>query len=108
MSVDSPPFGYPQIQRRGFDGRRPSTLVSRNITVGGHRTSVRLEPAMWEALYDVCRDERKSVSMVVTDIARHQAESSLTAAIRVYLMSYFRAAAVAAAARESGGRTAED
>ncbi|MCA8931848.1 MAG: ribbon-helix-helix domain-containing protein, partial [Rhodospirillaceae bacterium] len=27
-----------------------STLLSRNITVDGHRTSIRLEPEMWEAL----------------------------------------------------------
>jgi predicted DNA-binding ribbon-helix-helix protein len=31
--------------------RKPkSTLISRNITVNGKRTSMRLEPAMWEAL----------------------------------------------------------
>ena len=27
-----------------------SVLVSRNVRVEGHRTSVRLEPDMWEAL----------------------------------------------------------
>jgi predicted DNA-binding ribbon-helix-helix protein len=79
---------------RGFAPRRASTLVNRNVTVAGHRTSVRLEPAMWDALHHVCERERKSLNGIVTEIAHAQVESSLTAAIRVYLMSYFRAAAM--------------
>jgi predicted DNA-binding ribbon-helix-helix protein len=79
---------------RSLIARRPSTLINRNVTVAGHRTSVRLEPAMWEALHHVCDAERKSLNDVVTEIARDQVESSLTAAIRVYVMSYFRAAAM--------------
>lgn len=82
---------------RGLTPRRPSTLINRNVTVAGHRTSVRLEPAMWDALHHVCEREQKSLAEVVTDIARDQVESSLTAAIRVYVMSYFRAAAMQAA-----------
>jgi predicted DNA-binding ribbon-helix-helix protein len=70
-----------------------STLVNRNVTVGGHRTSIRLEPAMWEALHQICRREDKSLNDLVTEIHRHRVESSLTAAIRVYLLRYFSAAA---------------
>jgi predicted DNA-binding ribbon-helix-helix protein len=84
--------------------RRPSTLVNRNITVAGHRTSVRLEPAMWDALHHVCECEQKSLNDVVTAIAQAQVESSLTAAIRVFLMSYFRSAAMQAAHPALDGR----
>jgi predicted DNA-binding ribbon-helix-helix protein len=70
-----------------------STLVNRNVTVGGHRTSIRLEPAMWEALHQICRREGKTLNELVTQIHRQRAESSLTAAIRVYLLRYFSAAA---------------
>lgn len=35
-----------------------STLVSRNITVLTRRTSVRLEPEMWNALREIARRER--------------------------------------------------
>jgi len=76
-----------------IEARRPSTLVNRNVTVAGHRTSVRLEPATWEALRQVCQREQRSLNGLVTEISRRQVESSLTAAIRVFLMSYFRAAA---------------
>ena len=70
-----------------------STLVNRNVTVAGHRTSIRLEPAMWEALRQICEREHKPCNELVTEIDRQRAESSLTAAIRVYLLRYFSAAA---------------
>jgi len=91
----------PSQERASRDrgSRRRSTLVSRNVTVDGHRTSVRLEPAMWDALTYVCQCERKSLHGVVSEIARGEMASSLTAAIRVFLMSYFRAAAAASAPR---------
>lgn len=83
------------LARPSHEGRRRSTLISSNVTVAGHRTSVRLEPAMWDALAYVCKAEQKSVHRLVSEIAQRQDESSLTAAIRVYLMRYFRAAAAA-------------
>ncbi|MGH6981779.1 MAG: ribbon-helix-helix domain-containing protein [Stellaceae bacterium] len=95
MSLDSLDIANDTLRRAS---RRPSTLINRNVTVAGHRTSVRLEAAMWDALYHVCERERKSLNDVVTEIARDQVESSLTAAIRVYVMSYFRAAASRSAA----------
>ena len=63
-----------------------STLVSRNITLQDRRTSMRLEPAMWDALDEICRRE------VCTMVDRQRRESKLTAAIRVFVMAYYRAA----------------
>ncbi|HXZ01992.1 MAG TPA: ribbon-helix-helix domain-containing protein [Stellaceae bacterium] len=73
--------------------RSASTLINRNVTVGGRRTSMRLEPAMWDALQQLCRREGKTLNELVTEIDRQRSESSLTAAIRVYLLRYFCAAA---------------
>lgn len=71
-----------------------STLVSRNITVLGHRTSVRLEPEMWAALSDIARRERTSIHNLCSLVQLKKVkESSLTAAIRVFLLLYYRAAA---------------
>jgi predicted DNA-binding ribbon-helix-helix protein len=70
-----------------------STLVSRNVTIGGHRTSCRLEPFMWDALYDICSRERVTIHTLCTRISeRKDANTSLTAAIRVFALAYFRAA----------------
>jgi predicted DNA-binding ribbon-helix-helix protein len=80
-----------------------SNLVSRNVTVAGHRTSVRLEPDMWVALKDICRREHASLHDICTAVAGHKnADSSLTAAIRVFIMAYYRAAATDDGHRRAG------
>jgi predicted DNA-binding ribbon-helix-helix protein len=73
--------------------RRGSTLVCRNVMVGGRRTSLRLERLMWEALAEICRREGLSRSDICSRVEARRRESSLTAAVRVYILSYFRAAA---------------
>lgn len=71
-----------------------STLLSRNVTVCGHRTSVRLEPDMWRGLIEICRREKSSNHEICSLIAESKPkETSLTAAIRVFIMAYYRAAA---------------
>lgn len=71
-----------------------STLVSRNITVAGRRTSVRLEPEMWTALREIARREDCRIHDICSLIqVRKNPDTSLTAAIRVFLMLYYRAAA---------------
>ena len=73
---------------------RNSTLVSRNITILGRRTSVRLEPEMWNALRDIAKREGCSTHDICSLInIRKNARTSLTGAIRVFLMLYYRAAA---------------
>ncbi|HNQ92519.1 MAG TPA: ribbon-helix-helix domain-containing protein [Alphaproteobacteria bacterium] len=73
--------------------RCKSTLVSRNITVLGRRTSIRLEPEMWAALYDIARREGTSIHNICSLVElRKVKESTLTAAIRVFLLLYYRAA----------------
>lgn len=71
-----------------------STLVSRNVVISGRRTSVRLEPEMWDGLREICQRERSSLHQVCTTASLQKAEdTSLTAAIRVFVMRYFRLAA---------------
>ncbi len=73
---------------------KKSTLVSRNITVVGRRTSVRLEPEMWNALRDIAEREQCKIHDICSLIhLRKNQATSLTAAIRVFLMLYYRAAA---------------
>lgn len=74
--------------------RRRSSLVSRNLQIGGKRTSARLEPDMWAALFDIVRREGRNIHDICSmiDTTRPQ-DTSLTAAIRVFIMAYFRAAA---------------
>ncbi len=86
----------PQRARRNHENS-PSSLVIHNVVVGGHRTSVRLEPVMWDALSDIGRRLRVTTHDLVTDIDRMRTASSLTAAIRVYIVDFYRAASLPAA-----------
>lgn len=71
-----------------------STLISHNVMINDHRTSVRLEKEMWIAIKDIARLERCSVHTLCSEIAtRKRPGTSLTAAIRVFIMCYFQAAA---------------
>lgn len=71
-----------------------STLVIRNVTVLDQRTSIRMEPEMWDALLDVCRREGRTTHEICSEVARAKPNpASLTAAIRVFLLAYYRAAA---------------
>ncbi len=80
-----------------------STLVSRNITVLGRRTSVRLEPEMWSALREIARREDCKIHDICSLIhLRKNQDTSLTAAIRVFLMLYYRAAATEEGHRRAG------
>ncbi len=75
-----------------------SSLVSRNVTIFGRRTSIRLEPEMWAALNDIC-------SLVCI---RKRDETSLTAAIRVFLMLYYRSASTEQGHAKAGHGSFDD
>lgn len=79
------------MQRRSPKKRQTtSTLVMKIIFVDDKRTSARLEPAMWNALDDIRRRKKISLSELISQIAHQRSSSSLTAAIRVYIVEFYR------------------
>lgn len=77
-------------------------LVSRNVTVNGHRTSLRLERATWEALEEIAANEGKSIHEVCSMVEDLRRGSSRTAAVRAFIVTYYRTAATNAGASFSG------
>lgn len=77
-------------------------LVSRNVTVSGRRTSIRLEPEMLDGLMEICRREGISIHQLATLVDRCRHRSSLTAKLRVFILAYFRAASTEAGHAEAG------
>lgn len=85
------------------DEQPRTTLVSKNITILGRRTSVRLEPEMWNALKDISNRENCSIHDICSLIhIRKNPITSLTAAIRVFMMLYYRAAATSDGHQKAG------
>ena len=68
----------------------PSRLVNRNVTAGRGRTSMRLEPELWEALAEICRRERQGLNSLVQQIEAAGHPGGRTSAVRVFLVEYFR------------------
>jgi predicted DNA-binding ribbon-helix-helix protein len=90
-----------EIQDQSLRGK--SSLISRNITILGKRTSVRLEPEMWQALKDVAKREGCSIHDICSLIfIRKRDISSLTASIRVFLMLYYKASSTEEGHRKAG------
>jgi predicted DNA-binding ribbon-helix-helix protein len=75
------------------EAKGTSTLINRNVSLGGRRTSFRLEQGMWDALDEICHREAIGLGALFERLDQRRRESSLTAAIRVYILSYYRAAA---------------
>jgi len=83
--------------------REKTTLISHNIMISGRRTSVRLEKEMWMAIKEIARQEKCTIHDLCTAVAqRKKPDTSLTAAIRVFIMAYFQAAATADGHRNAG------
>lgn len=70
-----------------------STLVSRNVTLDGHRTSLRLERPIWEAIEEICMREGLNLHQLCVRIDCEREERTLTAGVRVFVLQYFRNAA---------------
>ena len=79
-----------------------SALRNRNVTLSDRRTSLRLEIPMWEGLDEICRRECRTLHEICTAIKDQRGALSLTAAVRVFILNYFRAAATEAGHRAAG------
>lgn len=74
-----------------------SRLINRNVTGATGRTSMRLEPELWNALEEICHREDMTLAGLVKKIdgGRATDEDGRTSAVRVHVLTYFRAAATA-------------
>lgn len=78
-----------------------SRLINRNVTASRGRTSMRLEPELWEALEEICQRETVTLADLVKRIEQAGHPGGRTSAVRVHVLSYFRNAAHAAGRGEA-------
>ncbi len=70
-----------------------SRLVNRNVVAARGRTSMRLEPELWDALLEICLREDLDASELVREIEAKGHVGGRTSAVRVYVLTYYRTAA---------------
>lgn len=63
--------------------------VLRGVYVGARRTTLRLEPILWDALADIANERGRSVDLL-TEISRRYNGSNLSTAVRVYVVDLYR------------------
>lgn len=69
-----------------------TTLINKNVMLPV-RTSIRLEPLFWTALHDIAAAGGKTIHAVVQDINAGRSEGTLTSAVRVAVLEWYRLAA---------------
>lgn len=66
-------------------------LIAKNIRIGRHRTSIRLEAKMWASLDKILIDENVDRSCLFEQIAlRKNPDAAFTAALRSFILSYYK------------------
>ncbi len=90
-------------QMKGSNDNRDSTIYfsgsqtvpasrTRNVRIGGARSSIRLEKAFWESLDEILNREDLTLDGLVTRISgRLPVRANLSSAVRVFVHSYFYA-----------------
>tara|TARA_E500000178_G_scaffold346813_2_gene399042 strand:- start:694 stop:942 length:249 start_codon:yes stop_codon:yes gene_type:complete len=65
--------------------------TKRSINIAGHATSISLEPSFWAALADMARTREMSVTDMIAEIDACERSGSLTSALRVAILNWYRA-----------------
>jgi predicted DNA-binding ribbon-helix-helix protein len=67
-----------------------SRPVKRSFTIAGHRTSISLEAAFWDALKAAATAERIPVARLIGRIDETRGASGLSSAVRVWVLQHYR------------------
>jgi predicted DNA-binding ribbon-helix-helix protein len=67
-----------------------SPVVKRSIVIAGHKTSVSLEDAFWDALKEIASERDATLSEVVAGIDSSRSQGNLSSAIRLFVLDHFR------------------
>ena len=71
-----------------FDASRP---VKRSFSIAGHRTSISLEAAFWDAFRELCEADCVAMAARLAEIDRARGDQSgLSGAVRVWILTRYR------------------
>jgi predicted DNA-binding ribbon-helix-helix protein len=65
---------------------RPTDISKHSLVIAGHRTSISLERAFWEALQKIARERQVSIAALVASVDAERREANLSSALRVFVL----------------------
>jgi predicted DNA-binding ribbon-helix-helix protein len=81
------------LESRGMAGmtasRQAGEIAKRSVAIDGHRTSVSLEQAFWEALREIAAADGRTVNALIAEIDRER-HGNLSSSIRVFVLDHVR------------------
>jgi predicted DNA-binding ribbon-helix-helix protein len=83
------------------DAKKKSPIVKRGLFFAGHKTSVSLEDAFWDALREIATARGVTTAALVSTINTNRQHSNLSSAIRLFVLDHYRAQADARRSVES-------
>ena len=66
--------------------------VKRSFSIAGHRTSISLEAAFWDAFRELCQNDGVAMAAMLARIDRERGSAAgLSSAVRVWILQRYRA-----------------
>jgi predicted DNA-binding ribbon-helix-helix protein len=84
--------------------KKKSPIVKRGLFFAGHKISVSLEDAFWNAIHEIAAKRGVKVGELVSTIDNNRRHENLSSAIRLFVLCHYRALAERRAARPRKGR----
>ena len=79
-----------------------SRLINRNVNATSGRTSMRLEPEVWDAIREICLRDDIDLGEMIKRVEKKEPVGGRTSAVRVFVLQYFRQAATEEGHRRAG------
>jgi predicted DNA-binding ribbon-helix-helix protein len=70
-----------------LDEPRSTELSKHSLVIAGHRTSISLERAFWEALQTIARERQMSIASLVASVDADRGRANLSSALRVFVLA---------------------
>ena len=65
-------------------------VVKRSVVIAGHRTSVSLEQAFWDAIKQIAAEDGVSLAALVARVDAGRGRANLSSALRVFVLEWAR------------------
>lgn len=70
-----------------------SPVRKRSVVIGGHKTSVSMEDAFWNALREIAAASKRTLSDLVGEVDQNRAQGNLSSALRLRVLAHYQARA---------------